>query len=306
MKNKMISLSLTMLIIINCIPICASEGIVYSESAKEIEEIKAREEYFIKNTNSTITSEDMDEIDENGIDYSKITKIYAGMYSIMDCNKLNNEIVQDYVESADSFYYIPVTNNGKTALLNVQIRKPITDDHVKELLSDEEIDKYQKGVGEWNLSVVSIYDYEIDYKAEVDMVLKENNISNATVYFLGGISDTIDLAAVICTDNPDDTRFKILEQFDSKTEGDGGSTLDKNILHTFSEIKTVTAAEKVQPNSDYDTSSGVSSSPTDNNKIIIISAVSGVAVLAAAIAAICIVKKKKAAKVLDENDIKGC
>lgn len=293
MKNKIISLLLMILIMINCISAYANEGVVYSESAKEIEEIKAREEYFIKSTNSTIISEGMDEIDENNIDYSKITKIYAGMYSIMDCDKLNNEMIQDCVESADSFYYIPVENNGKTALLNVQIRKPITDDNVKELLSDEEIEKYQKSVGEWNLSVVSIYDYEIDYKAEVDKVLKENNISDATVYFLGGISNTIDLVAVICTDNPDDTRFKILEQFDSKTEGDGGSTLDKNILHTFDEIKAVTATEKVQLNPDYDTSSGVSSFPTDNSKIIIISAVSGVAVFAIVIASICIVKKKK-------------
>ena len=303
MKNKAISLLLMMLIMINCIPVYAGNGIVYSESAKEIEEIKAREKYFIEDTNSTIITEGMEEIDENSIDYSKITKIYAGMYSIMDCDELNNKTMQDCVESADSFYYIPVTNNDKTALLNVQIRKPITES-AKEILTDEEIEKFQKTVGEWNLSVISIYDYEIDYKAEVDKVLRENNISDGTAYFLGGISKTIDLVAVICTDNPDDTRFKILEQFDSKTEGDGGSTLDKNALYTFDEIKAVTNTEKenVQLNPDYDTALGISSVPTpDNNKIIIISTVSGVAVLAAAIAAVCIVKKKKNAKAIDEQ-----
>lgn len=305
MKNKIISLLLMMLIIINCIPVYASNGIVYSESAKEIEEIKAREKYFIEDTNSTIITEGMEEIDENSIDYSKITKIYAGMYSIMDYDELNNKTMQDCVESADSFYYIPITNNGKTALLNVQIRKPITES-AKEILTDEEIEKFQETVGEWNLPVISIYDYEIDYKAEVDKVLKDNNISNGTAYFLGGISNTLDLVAVICTDNPDDTRFQILEQFESKTEGDGGSTLDKNVLYTFDEIKAFVSNEHETKNINSDgeiLDDGVlGHTPTpDNNKIIIISAVSGVAVLAAAIAAVCIIKKKKNAKTVDEQ-----
>ncbi len=302
MKNKAISLLLMMLIMINCIPVYASNGIVYSESAKEIEEIHARAEYFIEDTNSTIITEGMEEIDENSIDYSKITKIYAGMYSIMDRDELNNKTMQDCVKMADFFYYIPVINNGKTALLNVQIREPITDDNVKEVLSDEEIEKFQETVGEWNLPVISIYDYEIDYKAEVDKVLRENNISDGTVYFLGGISNTIDLVAVICTDNPDDTRFKILEQLEIENEDNSNFTLDKDSLYTFNEIKAVTNTEKesIQLNLDNDISMGA---PTqvDNNKIIIISAVSGVAVLAIAIAAVCIIKKKKNAKAIDEQ-----
>ena len=234
------------------------------------------------------------------------------MRKILEDNDLDNEKMQKYIKDAKYSYYIPIYDNGKTALATVSERTELTNE-AREKFTQEEIDNYELLVGKLVVKSVGVYSEIVDYKGEIEKTLIDNNIENATVYFVGALSNRIGLAAVICTDNPADTQIKILKQFESKVEENDSVTFDDNKLYTFYELKTITEREKkdiLNSSEEYigygDSAPTSLTSATDNNKIIIASSVSGVAVLAIVVAAICIVKKKKAAKVLGENDIKGC
>lgn len=303
MKNKIIALIVMCLMFANCIPAFANTDVNSNTivGTENIDEIKYKEEEFIESFNQTISSESMDKIDK--LNYDKAVRLYQA--DILQYDELTNEIMQESIKDAISFYYIPIFSNGKTGALNIQQRLPLTDD-VRENLTQEEIEKYEASIGEWHNPVIDFYDYTFDYKGEIEKALEENHIENANVYIVCAISQSITTVAVICTDNPDDTKIKILEQFDQTEDGLSGSPLDKNVLHTLDEIKEVVSQET--PVADDEDAAAVSNdiqlldtdlnvSDEDNEKgntLLIISIVSGVAVVAIAVAVICVIRKKKA------------
>ncbi len=310
MKNKMLAILIACLLLINSTPVFANTN--YLVDSENLEEIKAREEYIVDDFNNALPTGEIKSVESKDIDYEKIIKVYPNMRKILEDNDLDNEKMQKYIKDAKYSYYIPIYDNGKTALATVSERTELTNE-AREKFTQEEIDNYELLVGKLVVKSVGVYSEIVDYKGEIEKTLIDNNIENATVYFVGALSNRIGLAAVICTDNPADTQIKILKQFESKVEENDSVTFDDNKLYTFYELKTITEREKkdiLNSSEEYigygDSAPTSLTSATDNNKIIIASSVSGVAVLAIVVAAICIVKKKKAAKVLGENDIKGC
>ncbi len=310
MKNKMLAILIACLLLINSTPVFANTN--YLVDSENLEEIKAREEYIVDDFNNVLPTGEIKSVESKDIDYEKIIKVYPNMRKILEDNDLDNEKMQKYIKDAKYSYYIPIYDNGKTALATVSERTELTNE-AREKFTQEEIDNYELLVGKLVVKSVGVYSEIVDYKGEIEKTLIDNNIENATVYFVGALSNRIGLAAVICTDNPADTQIKILKQFESKVEENDSVTFDDNKLYTFYELKTITEREKkdiLNSSEEYigygDSAPTSLTSATDNNKIIIASSVSGVAVLAIVVAAICIVKKKKAAKVLGENDIKGC
>lgn len=305
MKNKIAVILITISIMLNCIPVFANTFDGYNT----VNEIKEAEESILVFANDVVPIDDTKKYDNNDIDYSKICKIYPGMGKVFENIEINNEIIQNTLKNERYIYNVPIYEDGKTMLITVMKNEELTDD-VKEKFPAEEIEKYEASVGKWDASSGGIGDQIIDYKGDVENALSDNNIENANVYFLGAICSNIRLVAVICTDNPADTKIKILEQFESEQEN-VGSKLDKNMLYSYNEIKAIVDADKEARKDFPDDATGGIGAPVqtsvdttapanDNSKIIIISAVSGVAVLAIVIAAICIVRKKRA-KSLDEN-----
>lgn len=301
MKNKIIAIFAVCLILLNCTTAFANTF----AGDDTVNEIKDAEENIIQFVNDIVLTEDFKQCSVDDIDYSKIYKVYLGMSKVFENSEMNNEIMQNCLKNENYAYYVPFYDNGKTSLATVVKNQELTDD-VKAIFPDEEIQKYEASIGKWDTSSVGIIEEIRDYKGDLEKILKDNNIENANVYLLGAISSNIRLAAVICTDNPNDTKIKIIEQFESENE-DVGSKLDKNVLYSYDEIKAVVDADKeAQEDFPDDAVGGVgisaqTSTPTTNNsKIIIISAVAGVAVLAIAAAAICIAKKKKTEKVTKE------
>lgn len=300
MKN-IIAAVLSVFIILNCIPAYANENTNIFVGDNSVGEIKDAENNIVDFVNSVAVSHGMDYVEINDIDYSKSVKFYYA--EILKQDELTDEIMKSCIDGCEGYYYVPFYNNGKTAMATVQQNVPLIDE-VKKNMSDEEIEEYNSNLWKWHASVVSIYDEIFDYRDEVDKALEENNIENANVYFVSGISQTITAVAVICTDNPDDTKIKILEQFDHKTEGDGGSPLDKNVLHTLDEIKEVVSNETpIGDDEDagavshgarlLDTNLNVSGENNEKgNTLLIVSIVSGVAVIAIAAAVICVIRKK--------------
>lgn len=303
MKNKIIALIVMCLMLTNCIPAFAGTNVSSNTivGTENIDEIKYKEAEFIDYINGHLTSENMENITE--INYDDAVKLYLA--DILQYDELTNEIMQECTKDVNCFYYVPIFSNGKTAAMNIQQRLPLTDD-VKVSLTQEEIEKYEAGIGEWYAVGTEIYSYTFDYKSEIEKSLEKNHIENANVYIVCAISRVITTVAVICTDNPDDTKIKILEQFDQTEDGLSGSPLDKNVLHTFDEIKEVVSQET--PIADDQDAAAVSNdiqlldtdlnvSNEDNEKgntLLIVSVVSGVAVIAIAVTVICIIIKKKA------------
>lgn len=299
--KKIMAAIISALIILNCIPVYANTNIFVGDDT--VREVKDAENGMVDFVNSIVLSEGMGYVDIDDIDYSKSVKFYYA--KILEQNELNDEIMQSCTDNYDYFYYVPFYNNGKTAVATVQQNIPLIDE-VKSNMSAEEIEEYNSELWQWHTSGVSICDEIFDYRGEVEKALEENNIENAKVYFVAGISQTIISAAVICTDNPNDTKIKILNQFEHKTEGDGGSPLDKNVLHTLDEIKEVVSQEKSVGDdagaASYDTELldvDLKVSGEDNEKgntLMIISIISGVGIVAIAAAVIIAIRKKKKAK----------
>ena len=306
MKNKIAVILITISIMLNCIPVFANTFDGYNT----VNEIKEAEESILVFANDVVPIDDTKKYDSNDIDYSKICKIYPGMGKVFENIEINNEIIQNTLKNERYIYNVPIYEEGKTILITIMKNEELTDD-ARKVFSDEKIKEYEASVGKWDASSGGIGDQIIDYKGDVEKALSDNNINNANVYFLGAICSNIRLVAVICTDNPADTKIKILEQFESEQEN-VGSKLDKNMLYSYDEIKAIVDAD-IEAQKDFpedsvggvgapiQTSVDAAAPTTDNNKIIIISTISGVAVLAIAIAAICIVKKKKHTKVNNEE-----
>lgn len=294
MKNKIIAILTACLILLNCTPVFANTF----AGDDTVSEIKEAEKSIVQIVNDIASSEDFKQCSIDDIDYNKIYKVYLGMSKAFENSEMNNEIMQNCLKNEIYAYYVPVYDDVQTSLVTVVKNEELTDEE-KDLFPDKEIEKYEASIGKWEASSIEIIKEIRDYKGDVEKTLTDNNIENANVYLLGAISSDIRLAAVICTDNPADTKIKILEQFESEKEN-VGSKLDKNVLYSYDEIKAIVDEDR-EARKDFpeDAVGGVgapaaTSAPTvDNNKIIIISVVSGVAVLAIAVTAFCIVKKKK-------------
>lgn len=304
MKSKIIAILTACLILLNCIPIYANNNADNNIiiDASSVEDIKALEEDLINEINSTFKSKNIN-ISSNDIDYNKMITLYTNI-ELYKNGKPNNEQMQKAIINSEYVYYLPIEYNEKTILVCFQKGRELNADD-KENLSADTIEKLENKTGKWHIASMGIQSDMVDYKGDVEKALKKSDIKNSHIYFVNNLTQNITMGALICSDDSDNVQFKILKQFESKTEGDGGSTLDIDVLHPYEEIKAVADSEIEIYQSGYDGAWGLASA-TDNNKIIIIFAVSGAAVLVAAIAAVCIVKKKKAAKVLGENDIKGC
>ncbi len=316
MKNKIISILIACLILLNCTPVFADTGtniIVGSETIDET--VLERKDYIFDYISDLFESEKEIHIDNNDVDYSKMIRKFIGL-DIFEGNELTKSKMKEYTENQKTFYLLPVQHDGVTVISTLQIREPLSDE-TKEKISSENLEFYENQTGKWYISFAEIRPRAVDYyKDIVEKALVKNNIENSEVYFVGGVCSHIGLAAIICNDNPDDTRVLVLEQYEAETGAidkadafDSQIILDKDTLYTYDEIKAIVDEDKENRNSFTEESVGYIGSPTptsdapaaDNNKIIIISAISGAAALAIAVAAICIVKKKKSTKVLDEN-----
>lgn len=279
MKSKVIAFLAIGVILITSTPIYASTNVNSNiiVDADSIEDIKVLEEEFVDEINSTLLSNDT-HISGNDIDYNKMITLYTDI-ELYKNGKPDNARMQEAIKDSKYVYYLPIDYNEKSILVCIQ--------------KDKDTEK-------WHIASMGFQSVYIDYKGEVEKLLKANNIENSYVYFVNDLTDSITMGALICSDDSDNVWFKILKQFESKTNDDGGSTLDKNCLYSYENIKKIADSEIEAYRDGFDGAWSNISILTDNSKIIIISAVAGAAVLAIAIAAICIAKKKKAEKVTEE------
>ena len=311
MRKKIIAVLIACLILLNCMPVYASVGtntLIDSETVDET--IKEREDFIIKSVNKVLESEDKEKLSsDDDIDYNKIIREFYCPDLFSD-GEITKEKMREYTKDQEFSYVLPVNCNDMSVVGKLRIRKPLTKEKL-EKYSEDMIEYYQSEEGKWYFSEIGSQPSLVDYKDTVIKVLEKNNIENSDVYFISGISRHIDIAALICTDNPDDARFLVLEQYGVKTGEcdylDYQVMLDINTLYTYDEIKAIVDADLAElesiPDGEFGTPGIVtqtSTPKTDNSKTIIISSVAGVAVLAIAVAAICIAKKKKTEKVTEE------
>lgn len=297
MKNKVIAIVIASLILLNCTPVFANTFF----GSDNIEEIKAIENYIVEYVNSYTEIEEFESINNSDIDYNKMYRVYSSA-GILDNDKLNNEIMQNFVDNKEYDYTMPIYCNGKNVEMILDKIEELSDEENNNLPTDV-LEFRKNNLGKWIVSSISFGAEEYDYIGKVNKMLQDNNINNANVYILSGITSIRlnTLVAVICPENNEDAKIFLQS-----------SKLDNDKLYTFDEIKAIAGqdAEELKnlPENSYgddttpiQTSVDTAAPTPDNNKIIIISAVSGVAVLAIAIAAICIVKKKKKAKTVDKQ-----
>lgn len=297
MKNKIIAIVIASLILLNCTPVFANTFF----GSDNIEEIKAIENYIVEYANSYTEIEEFESINNSDIDYNKMYRVYSSA-GILDNDKLNNEIMQNFVDNKEYDYTMPIYCNGKNVEMILDKIEELSDEENNNLPTDV-LEFRKNNLGKWIVSSISFGAEEYDYIGKVNKMLQDNNINNANVYILSGITSIRlnTLVAVICPENNEDAKIFLQS-----------SKLDNDKLYTFDEIKAIAQqdAEELKnlPENSYgddatpiQTSVDTAAPTTDNNKIIIISAVSGVAVLAIAIAAVCIIKKKKNAKAIDEQ-----
>ena len=297
MKNKVIAILIASFILLKCTPVFANTFF----GSDNIEEIKAIENYIVEYVNSYTEIEEFESINNSDIDYNKMYRVYSSA-GILDNDKLNNEIMQNFVDNKEYDYTMPIYCNGKNVEMILDKIEELSDEENNNLPTDV-LEFRKNNLGKWIVSSISFGAEEYDYIGKVNKMLQDNNINNANVYILSGITSIRlnTLVAVICPENNEDAKIFLQS-----------SKLDNDKLYTFDEIKAIAQqdAEELKnlPENSYgddatpiQTSVDAAAPTPDNNKIIIVSTISGVAVLAIAIAAICIVKKKKNAKTVDKQ-----
>lgn len=297
MKSKIIAILIAILVLLNCTPIYANTFI----GSDTIDEIKDIEDVIVEDVNSYTEIEEFESINNSDIDYNKMYRVYSSA-GILDNDKLNNEIMQNFVDNKEYDYTMPIYCNGKNVEMILDKIEELSYEENNNLPTDV-LEFRKNNLGKWIVSSISFGTEEYDYIGTVNKMLQDNNINNANVYILSGITSIRlnTLVAVICPENNEDAKIFLQS-----------SKLDNDKLYTFDEIKAIAEqdAEELKNLSEgtygddatpIQTSVDAAAPTPDNNKIIIISAVSGVAVLAIAIAAICIVKKKKHTKVNNEE-----
>ena len=306
--KKIFVMIITVIIMLNCISVYAyASEYFYDESINsDIQEIENRADYIVHEVNVILEKEDKNPIENKDIDYSKIVKISSAT-GLFDNEKIDENIISEEIKKNNYNYSLPVNCDGITILLTINKGTPLTEKEY-EIYTQEDIEFYESQIGEWVIPSIDILPDSVDYKAEIENTLKKNNIDSSKVYIISGISPSIHLAAVICTDN--DIQFKVLEQFEpmDKDNEKGYIPFDKNALYSYDEVKTVVDKEneeyqKLQElygDEEMIIGDGLPySSQTDKtleNKILILSIVSGVAVVAIAVTVVCVVNKKKKAK----------
>lgn len=304
--KKFFVMFITVIIMLNCISVYAyASEYFYDESINsDIQEIENRADYIVHEVNVILEKEDKNPIENKDIDYSKMVKISSAT-GLFENEKIDENIISEEIKKNNYNYSLPVNCDGITVLLTINKGTPLTEKEY-EIYTQEDIEFYESQIGEWVIPSIDILPDSVDYKAEIENTLKKNNIDSSKVYIISGISPSIHLAAVICTDN--DIQFKVLEQFEpmDKDYEKGYIPFDKNALYSYDEVKTVVDKEneeyqKLQElygDEEMIIGDGLPySSQTDKtleNKILIISIVSGVAVVAIAVAVICVIRKKKA------------
>ena len=297
MKSKIIAILIAILVLLNCTPIYANTFI----GSDTIDEIKDIEDVIVEDVNSYTEIEEFEPINNSDINYNKMYRVYSST-GILDNDKLNNETMQYFVEDREYYYTLPIYFDEKNIKMTIDKREKLSAEE-KDNLPDDVVKDLESDIGKWIISSIGFGTNEYDYIGKVNKMLQDNNINNANIYILSGITSIRlnTLVTVICPKNNEDAKIFLQS-----------SKLDNDKLYTFDEIKAIAEqdAEELKNLSEgtygddatpIQTSVDAAAPTPDNNKIIIISAVSGVAVLAIAIAAICIVKKKKHTKVNNEE-----
>lgn len=304
MKSKIMALIVMCLMLANCIPVFANtDGTNIIEGIDIVNELQEYEETIINDINYTLSSENVRQFSIEDIDYSKIVTLYDIDKMFLNDN-LNNEKMQEYISESNYSYIVPLYDNEKTVLVSLIKVKPITDEE-RASLSDETLESIEKTVGQWIVGSIVVKDSIVDYRADLEKALNENNIKNSNVYFTNCCL-LVNLIAVVCNDNSNNAIIKILDQT-NENEDTEELLLDKNILHSYDEMKKFVESTIVENNDANDTEEmeyfgmGIDSNIQDdteklNGNIFFISAISIVVVIAIAVTVVCVVNKKKKAK----------
>lgn len=307
MKNirRIIAIVIGCLTIMNCIPAYASINFDKTVSSDEQELMKKSEEYAAA-VNDLLLSyalegEEIAPIDGDYIDFDKLVKFYYGV-DLLKKDAVTRDIMETEIKDKEYDYSLPVIFNDTTVMMDIRIEEPLSEEEY-ELYDDELIDFYENRVGTWVVKSKSIYDGVDDYKADIEKLLRKNDITDCTVYCLAGFTYSVNMTAVVCTDNPDDTRFIVLEQ----TFNEENMELDRETLYTLDEMKNFAAKENelleemiAQQGDDgpyfYGGLLNDSVNLLSDTKIIIIVSAAGAVVLATIVITVCVINKRKKAK----------
>lgn len=292
MKTKIISIIISCLILFNCIPAYASTNVMVGDDT--VEEVSVLANDILSDVNRMFELED-NTIKAEDIDYSKAVKFYeaTGFFRKEITNK---DGIIEYVENSEYMYRLPVIYGNKTVIANYGKWDELTDEEREEFPEDS-VEYIEKNIGKWHVSSIGVTDKVIDYKANTEKVLKDNNIENAQVYFLIGASENLGLLAVICREDTQELLFNVLDNCGLNEEdvADYSPYLDNEVLYSYEELKAIADKDyeelQKQPAGTYGGAGGLATA--DSSKIIIISAVSAVAVVIIAVTSVIIIKKRR-------------
>lgn len=308
MKNikKIIAIVIGYLIIMNCMPVYASINFDKTTSSDEQEMINKREEYADEVNDILLSyaleAEEIAPIDGDYINFDKMVKFYYNV-DLLKKDAVTHDIMKIEIKDKEYDYSLPVIFDDATVMMDIRIEKPLTEEEY-ELYDEELIEFYENRVGTWVVKSKSVYGGVDDYKADIEKLLKKNNITDCYVYCLADFTYSVNMAAIICTDNPDDTRFIVLDQMLNAEDME----LDRETLYTLDEMKNFAARENelleemiAQEGDDGPYfGGGLSDTSTThqsyNAKIIIIASVAGAVLLATVVTIVCVVNKKRKAK----------
>lgn len=246
----------------------------------------------ILETVNDLASEDLKNIvTEDSINFNKVIKQYSQI-NILEYDKINNEMMMDLTENAEKFYYLPIYYDDYTLLFSITKGTEATEEQKNSgVFTEKDIEYIERVANKWHASSYAICSYEWDDTEYIEGLLKSNNIYDANIYIIGGVSTNLERVAVVCPDN-EEAQFIILDGWIENDNKIDYNSPD-NKLYSYNEIKEI--ASLSSPQDDLISGNGSNFQQEENQnytQYILIGAAAAI-LLASAVTAICITKKRK-------------
>lgn len=216
------------------IHVSAQEGGLQFNSDKEgLNEIQSSKEKIAASTNELLGNQLEVPVSSEELVFEDAVKVYTDT-DLFSNEKVTNQIIQQYMATADYVWLVPVYREGITIRITVSKGLPVTD-AAKQILGADDIAALEEDVGKWIVPEVSVDKVEVNYGDAIVQTLKSANVTSGTIYLFGGTKDFGQLIGVVCGED-EMCNIVLISDVLERIQSSGGAEAETDIF-TFDEIK---------------------------------------------------------------------
>lgn len=223
------------------IPITVNAGLDYSRSSgdeSEIQKVRQNADNLLSEVKGMLPPND----EALAFDIQDAIKVYVDV-DLFDGDSLTENQVEEKIAGKESIWLVPIYTESKTYWVTIAKGLPVSPE-AREILTQEEIEQLESKVGQWTVSEIVEADGRYSYTDAIKEVLSEKKIKDGRIYIFGGTNGYRDLLVAVC--QGEKTEFLPLRNVMDSVTGENPEEQDSQTLFSFSEMKEVAEAHRLQ------------------------------------------------------------